>query len=182
MATPRRFRPTDAFVDESVRGQRYLMGCVLIEARHLTAVRQATASLVGEGKRLHFHQELDSMRRAALEVFAAMPVRVTVVVCTRGHGVSEFQARALCLRQIVRLLQERGVPRLTIESRHDDWDDQRTIVRVRLPEPPLVFDHRLGLREPLLWLADGVTWAFGAGGRWSGLVEPLLNEVLELRP
>ena len=25
MATPRRFKPTDAFVDESVRGQRYLI-------------------------------------------------------------------------------------------------------------------------------------------------------------
>ncbi|MEO8264941.1 MAG: hypothetical protein ABI706_05440 [Ilumatobacteraceae bacterium] len=56
----RRFRPTDAFVDESIRGQRYLMACVLVEARHLTQVRRSTAALVGEGKRLHFHQELDT--------------------------------------------------------------------------------------------------------------------------
>ena len=26
----KRFRPTDAFVDESIRGQRYVMGCVLV--------------------------------------------------------------------------------------------------------------------------------------------------------
>ena len=178
----RRFRPTDAFVDESIRGQRYLIGCVLIEARHLTRVRRATAALVGEGKRLHFHQELDSMRRSALELIASMPVRVTIVVCTRGHGLSEFHARDACLAEIVRLLQERSVPRLTIESRQDDRDDQRTIVRSRRSEPSLVFDHRQGLREPLLWIADAVTWAYGAGGRWLPLVEPLLDGVTELRP
>ena len=178
----RRFRPTDAFADESIRAQRYLMGCVLIEARHLTRVRRATAALVGDGKRLHFHQELDSMRRSALELFATMPVRVTVVVCTRGHGFSEFHARDACLGEIVRLLQERSVPRLTIESRQDDSDDRRTIARSRLPEPSLVFDHRQVSREPLLWLVDAVTWAFGAGGRWLPLVEPLLDDVKELRP
>jgi hypothetical protein len=178
----RRFRATDAFVDESIRGQRYLMGCVLIEARHLTTVRRATAALVGDAKRLHFHQELDSMRRSALELFATMPVRVTMVVCTRTHGVSEFHARDACLAEIVRLLQERSVPRLTIESRQDDRDDQRTIVRSRLAEPSLVFDHRQGLREPLLWLADAVAWTFGAGGRWLSLVEPLIDDVTELRP
>lgn len=151
----RRFRPTDAFVDESIRGQRYLMGCVLIEARHLTRVRRATAALVGEGKCLHFHQELDSMRRSALELFASMPVRVTVVVCARSHGLSEFHARDACLAEIV---------------------------RSRLSEPSLVFDHRQGLREPLLWVADAVTWAYGAGGRWLPLVGPLLDDVTELRP
>jgi hypothetical protein len=178
----RRFRPTDAFVDESIRGQRYLIGCVLIEARHLTGVRRATAALVGEGKRLHFHQELDSMRRSALELIASMPVRVTIVVRTRSHGLSEFHARDACLAEIVRLFQERSVPRSTIESRQDDRDDQRTIVRSRRSEPSLVFDHRQGLREPLLWIADAVTWAYGAGGRWLPLVEPLLDGVTELRP
>jgi hypothetical protein len=178
----RRFRPTDAFVDESVRGQRYLMGCVLIEARHLTRVRRGIAELVGEGKRLHFHQELDSMRRSALELFVSMPIRVTVVVCARSYGVSEFHARDACLAEIVRLLQERSVPRLTIESRQDDRDDQRTILRSRQPAPSLIFDHRQGQREPLLWLADAVTWAFGAGGRWLPLVEPVVDGVTEVRP
>ena len=41
----RRFRPTDAFVDESIRGQRYWMSCVLIEVRNLAALRAETAAL-----------------------------------------------------------------------------------------------------------------------------------------
>ena len=178
----RRFRPTDAFVDESLRGQRSLMVCVLVEARHLTQIRRATASLVGEGKRLHFHQELDSMRRTALELIATMPVRVTVVVCGRRHGVSEFQARDACLAEIVRQLQDRSVPRLTVESRQDDSDDHRTILRTRRPEPSLTFDHRQGQSEPILWVADAVVLAFGAGNRWMPLVEHTVERVVELRP
>ena len=173
---------SDAFVDESIRGQRYLMACVLVEARHLTRVRRATAALADEGKRLHFHQELNSTRRSALEVFATMPVRVQVAVCHRRHGVTEFLARDACLAAIVQSLQEQTVPRLTIETRQDDRDDRRTIAKSRLPEPPLVFDHRRGSREPLLWIADAVAWAFGAGGRWLPLVEPLVDDVTELRP
>ncbi len=122
------------------------------------------------------------MRRTALELIATMPVRVTVVVCSRRHGVSEFHARDACLAEIVRQLQDRSVPRLTVESRQDDRDDQRTIVRNRRPEPALTFDHRQGQSEPILWVADAVAWAFGAGNRWMPLVEHVLERVVELRP
>lgn len=55
-----------------------------------------------------------------------MPVRVTVVVCTRGHGVSEFHARDACLAEIVRLLQERSVAGSRSPG-NTYCDDQRTI-------------------------------------------------------
>ena len=111
-----------------------------------------------------------------------MPVRVTITVRTRTHGVTEFDARDACLGEIVRQLQGRSVPRLTVESRQDDRDDRRTIARSRAPEPPLVFDHRVSSLEPLLWIADAVAWAFGAGGRWLPVVGPLIEDVTELRP
>jgi hypothetical protein len=86
------------------------------------------------------------------------------------------------LAAIVQSLQEQDLPRLTIEIRQDDRDDRRTIAKSRWSEPPLVFDHRRGAREPLLWIADAVAWAYGAGGRWLPLVEPLVDDVTELRP
>jgi hypothetical protein len=75
-----------------------------------------------------------------------------------------------------------SVTRLTIESRQDDRADHRTIVRTRAAEPPLLFDHRDGAREPKLWIADAVTWAAGAGGRWFQRAEAILESVVELRP
>jgi hypothetical protein len=111
-----------------------------------------------------------------------MPIQVLVTVVSRRHGTTEFAARDACLAEIVRVLQARSVSRLTIESRQDDRDDQRTIVRARAAEPPLLFDHRDGAREPMLWIADAVTWAVGAGGRWLQRAEAILESVVELRP
>jgi hypothetical protein len=34
----------------------------------------------------------------------------------------------------------------------------------------------------MLWLADAVTWPFGAGGRWLPLVEPIVEHATVLRP
>jgi hypothetical protein len=178
----RRFRPTDAFVDESIRGQRYLMGCVLIEAKHLAALRVDVEGLVLTGGRVHFHNESARRRRAILARFAGYPISALVVVCHRSPGITEFRARELCLTAIVDRLQLDSVPHLVLESRHDDREDHLTIPRVRRAEPPLVWEHRLGTEEPLLWIADGITWAAGAGAGWRQLIDPVLREVIDLRP
>lgn len=115
-------------------------------------------------------------------MFAALPVRVTVVVCTRGHGVSQFQARDACLAEIVRELQREGVLRLTVERRQDDRDDQRTILRSQAPEPLLTFGHRQGADEPILWVADAVAWAYGAGNWWAPFADRVVDHVTELSP
>jgi hypothetical protein len=178
----RRFRPTDAFVDESIRGQRYLMGCVLIEARHLASLRGDVEGLVLTGGRVHFHNESPRRRRELLTRFAEYPMSVFVVVCHRNHGVTEFRAREVCLSAIVERLQNDAVPHLVIESRHDDREDHLSIPRARRAEPPLIWEHRLGAEEPLLWIADGITWAVGAGAAWRQLIYPILRDVIDLRP
>lgn len=177
-----RFRPTDAFVDESSRGQRYLMGCVLIEAKDLPVVRREADSLVLTGGRVHFHNESAGRRRELLMAFAAMPVSAFVVVCHRRHGVTEFKARERCLTAIVERIQADEVARLVIESRRDDSDDHRTIHRARAALPSLVYEHRSGRDEPLLWVADGVTWPAGAGAAWRAMLVTILRPIVELGP
>ena len=176
----RRFRPTDAFVDESVRGQRYLMSCVLVDVRHLPALRPTVEELAWFGGRVHFHNESKRRRGQILEAFAALPIQVDVVVVQRSHGVTEFAARHQCLTAIVQRLSAEKVSHLTLESRMDDRDDRRTIGQVRKTEPPLVFEHRPGAADPMLWVADGIAWAVGAGDIWRDLVQPVLRDELEL--
>ena len=178
----RRFRPTDAFVDESIRGQRYLMGCVLIEARDLAATPAAIGVLPTRGRRLHFNNEVDAQKRILLASIAELPVRAFVVVCHRRHGITEFIAREACLAALVSEVQSQRVDRLVLESRQDDREDARIISKLRQPEPPLVFEHRTARREAMLGIADGITWAAGAGAHWQALIEPLVQRVIELRP
>jgi hypothetical protein len=178
----RRFRPTDAFVDESIRGQRYLMGCVLIEARHLAATRAAISALPTRGRRLHFNNEVDAQKRILLASIVELPVRAFVVVCHRRHGITEFVACKTCLAALVSEVQSQRVDCLVLESRQDDREDARIISKLRQPEPPLAFEHRTAWREPMLGVADGITWAAGAGVQWQALIEPLVQRVIELRP
>jgi len=162
----RRFRPTDAFVDESIRGQRYIMGCVLIEARNLASTRVAIGALPTRGRRLHFNNEVDAQKRILLASIAELPVQAFIVVCHRRHRITEFVARAACLAALVSELQSQRVDRLVLESRQDDREDARIISKLRQPEPPLVFEHRTARREPMLGVGDGITWAAGAGAHW----------------
>jgi hypothetical protein len=178
----RRFRPTDAFVDESIRGQRYWMSCVFVEVRSLAALRAETAALASKGKRRHFSHDTVDQRREALNVFSGFPVRALVVVCNRTHGVTEFAARNACLSEIVRSVQAAGVERLKIESRQDDSDDRRTVQRARTAEPVMVFEHVAPMLEPLLWVADAVAWAAGGGVAWRALIDPIVSEVVNVRP
>jgi hypothetical protein len=173
---------TDAFVDESIRGQRYLMACVMAQARDLPSIRTAVRALPTRGRRLHFHNEDDAQRRVLLAAMADLPVRAYVVVCHRRNGVTEFAARDACLKAIVTEVQVQRIDRLVIETRQDDRDDARIITRTRQPQPPLVFEHRTARSEPLLGLADGIAWAVGAGASWSALIDPLVQKVVELRP
>jgi len=178
----RPFRPTDAFVDESIRGRRYIMGCVLVEARHLAVLRPAMDRLAVTTSRIHFNNETDDQKRRVLGAIADMPIEAFATVCTKDHQVDEFRARAECVAEIVRQVQSREVLTLVLESRQDDRDDERVIVRTRNKEPFLVFEHRLGKQERMLWIADAVTWAVGSGHPWTGRLGDALTGVIEIRP
>jgi len=178
----RRFQPTDAFVDESIRGQRYLLGCVLAEARSLASTRLELNGLTEARRRIHFHNESTKRRRVILVEIAQMPVSAVVFVAKSKQGVREDDARAACLSDLVRMLQVGAVQRLVIESRQDDRFDVAVIERARTREPRLVYEHRRPIDDPMLWIADAVTWAVGAGREWRDLIEPVLDDIRNVTP
>lgn len=55
-------------------GQRYLLACVVVDAVIDCGGPRSMTAFAGVGKRLHFHQELDGVRRGALELIEALPV------------------------------------------------------------------------------------------------------------
>jgi hypothetical protein len=132
--------------------------------------------------RVHFNNESARRKRLVLSAIAEMPIGVFIADAQRGHGVSEFLARNACLTTVVEHVQRRDIPRLVIESRGDDREDERHLVRVRQLQPSLVFEHRRGSAEPMLWVADAIAWAHGAGANWRLLIEPVIDGVTELRP
>ena len=46
----------------------------------------------------------------------------------------------------------------------------------------MVFEHRPGKLERMLWIADAVTWAVGSGHPWTSRLGAVLTDVIELEP
>lgn len=48
-------------------------------------------------------------------------------------------------------------------------------------DPASSYDHRPAQAEPMLWAADAICWAAGAGGDWRRRIAGVLT-VRDLRP
>jgi len=157
------------------------MGCMITDARDHPEIRRRVTELMRpRQKRIHFHDESLPERRRLIAGFAELPLQVVVAVARIGHEVDAEHARALCLRELVELLQHQRVARMVLESRHDDRRDAHTIIAARHSEPLLVFEHRQPSGEPMLWIADGVAWAGGVRGTDLDRFGRVLARVIEV--
>lgn len=75
-----------AFVDESRRGNQYMMAVVQVTPEHLSPVRSKLRRLLLPGEReLHFKQEKDPRRRRLADQISSFAVTSTVYACECGR-------------------------------------------------------------------------------------------------
>ncbi len=173
-----------AFVDESIRGRRYVICAVLIPVSSLGPARRALRHLRAPGqRRIHFARESDERRRAALGSIAALDVDPVVYFTDNRDQVA---ARARILAAMVADLRSVGVTRVVIESRDRQDDRDRSVLFEAIghhPAPLFAYAHRRATDEPLLWIADAIAWAWGRGGTWRTRLDHLgmLPRVAEVK-
>lgn len=170
-----------AFIDESERGP-YLLGAVVVAPGQLSELRRVLRGLRKPGeRRIHFHEESPSFRRSLLAEFAATKlVRAWIYISkARRNDV----ARSRCLTSMLSDLAGIRCTRMVIESREGrDRQDKQTIVQCRYKLPalkPLTYEHMRPYEEPLLWPADGIIWAYGAGKDWKRRVLPMIEKLVD---
>jgi hypothetical protein len=174
-----------AFVDESARGERYLLTAVLVPTRDLaSAARQVRAVFPRGNRRTHLSAENAGRRQAILKGYASLDITAHVVIA-RHLGRDDQPTRDACLDELVKRAVEWQVGVLVLDSRGSDRDhrDRRCIARLlRRWEDPydLHYTHRGSRDEPLLCLPDAIGWAVGADGLWKQLVDPVVDEIIEL--
>ena len=110
-----------------------------------------------------------------------LPVRALVY----ASGEKEPTARRLAIAALLNDLVALDGRRLIIERREPSQDQrERSQIAVALqtgmaPEK-LDYAHLGGHEEPLLWVADAVAWAWGAGGQWRRRVGGLIDRVSDV--
>lgn len=165
------------FVDESRRGRTYLMACVIVSPRSLAGARSEVRQLLLPGQR-RVHLTDETKRRARLlATYGQLEVSANIYTTT-VRGRSDSPARAACLEALVKDLVEIGGQRLVLESREGRDHQDRAVISTTLAgarDDALVYEHLLPHEEPLLWVADGFAWAYGAGSVWRQHISPRLG-------
>ncbi|MGH3931634.1 MAG: hypothetical protein ACRDTF_16870 [Pseudonocardiaceae bacterium] len=150
---------THAFVDESVRGRRYLVSAALVDPSDLTRLRkELRALLLPEQRELHFQKEKPQRRRRLADQIVATGATITVYTACCDNG--DETARQRCLEQLARDLTTAGAHRLVLDGREGrDILDARTLRTVLGTQPSrggLTYEHLDSTQEPLLWISDGL--------------------------
>jgi len=173
-----------AFSDESERGATVLVAVVTIDPRRVDEARRALRSLLLPGQpRLHTAKESPQRRRALLDTLSGIEsISAAVWRYRRPQGTDRVAARRLVLGEIARSLVAADVAAWTLDDVHPAQRlRDRDVMGHVVARHRLVYDHRPNHEEPLLWAADAIAWAFGAGGDWRQRVANVVT-VREIGP
>lgn len=171
--------PSEAFADESARGQRYFVGVARVEQRDLKAVRRLARSYCVPGqRRWHFTKERNSRRAQILTALVECGLICAWVGVGKGDQVA---VRAHCMRRLGADTLGWDLDRIVIESREGrDEQDRRVLFAILHNEPRVQYKHRTPAQEPMLWIADAVAWCYGGGGLWRQRANPMISKVWDV--
>jgi hypothetical protein len=177
-----------AFSDESERADRLIVAVVIASP---PATRQARADmrrlLLQGQRRIHTSDESARRRKLVLDTIGGLDdIQATALCFRRPLGIGRVEARRRVLQVATRHLASQGVVAWTL----DDQDRaqlarDRATIGSTLAQlgagTTLSYNHRPSASDSMLWIADAVCWAVGAGGHWRRRIDPVLS-VTEIRP
>lgn len=176
-----------AFSDESERAGTMLVAVVVVAPGDADAARASLRGLLLAGqRRVHTAKESPRRRRVLLDTIARTDgLAATVVRLRRPPGIDRVAGRRLLLSAAAGIVVAAGVSAWTLDDTHPAQRnrDRDTIGHAlqRLDAGQVVYDHRRSHSEPLLWAADAICWAAGAGGDWRRRIEAMLS-VIDIGP
>lgn len=176
-----------AFSDESERASVMLVAVVFVPPGDIDDARGSLRGLLLPGqRRVHTAKESPRRRRVVLDTVARIDgLAATVVRYRRPAGVNHVSGRRRLIEASTGLIVQEAVTAWTLDEMPPSQRarDRNTIghVLARSGVSHVTFDHRRSSTEPLLWAADAVCWAVGAGGDWRRRVEAILT-VVEVDP
>ncbi|MGI8414348.1 MAG: hypothetical protein ACR2QA_18020 [Solirubrobacteraceae bacterium] len=170
------------FVDES-KDRAYLLVASIHVSGELEDLRKLMRGLVLRGqRRVHMKKESDPRRRAIAAAICGAGVSATVYDAGQRYRY-ELDARAACLRGVVKDAAGRGETMLVIEQDDSlvDWDRRRLYALAREARLPLLrYEHRRASAEQLLAVPDVIAWCWAKGGHWRHRIGPAVSTVRQV--
>jgi hypothetical protein len=170
----------EVFVDES-RRRDYLLCAAVVAVGDIALARKVMRDLKPNNRdRLHMKDETRNRERIIKEFMRQRPISEAHIFVGRvtGTGRSDRVVRTRCLEPLARFAADAGATRILVESCSQDKQDHAALTG-ELARIGALQRVRVAIDRPtaheLLWAADLVAWAYGAGGTARTLVEPLVT-------
>jgi hypothetical protein len=168
---------SNSFIDESVRGSKYLLAAVIVDHTRHQDIRRELKSLRQFGRSsLHMHREVIGRKRLIASAVAQMEITCVLAV-QELSGQSLMSARIKCLNELSGHELVRSTSQLTLETSNSIELDKKILSNSayefsgKFPH----YRHLSSAQEPLLWLPDIIAWCAGKGGEFENIVKPLLR-------
>ncbi|WP_246222376.1 hypothetical protein [Gordonia pseudamarae] len=168
----------EIFVDES-RRRDYMLCAAVVASGDIAASRKAMRSLKPNNRnRLHMKDETRNRDQLVREFVRLQPIAEAHIFVGSVAGATERKVRTRCLEELAEFAVDAGATRILIESCSQDKQDRAAVTGV-LARRGALDRVRADVDRPtaheLLWAADLVAWAYGAGGTYKTLVDHLVT-------
>ena len=183
MSTRRRGTPHHAYVDESVRKNRYLMAAILVLPKDVEATSRAVRGVVLRGqRRTHFSSESDARRRQILASYMELNFRAIVAEATYAGGDDQV-ARNVCIAALLKAFETRNANYVVFDTREEPRDRKdrshiESCLKRGMGPEGLQYVHKGSRTELMLSLPDAFAWSYGAGPDWLRAVQPKLLDTI----
>lgn len=169
--------PFHALVDESeVRG--FSLTVVAVATADAEDIRKQLKQLLRPTQRaLHFTKESPESRRAIIGAMRGMTISAKVYHVDARPKVG----RSRCLRPLAESLRNSRCRRLVLDQNDSVVKADRQLLREVLGGGwDGTYHHQHDHEEPLLWLADAISWCWNKGGEWARRLDGIDIEVVEV--
>lgn len=152
----------------------YLLAAVVADPGDCDVVREALASLLLQGAlRLHWRDETEARRCKIAALIGSHDLAHVVVVGAPINQRRQERARAQCLERLLYELDQLGISRVWLETRHFALNE-RDLMLVealrgkRSVSSEIRVEFARPKDEPMLWVPDAVAGAVNAAASGGG--------------
>lgn len=170
----------ELFVDESCRTD-YLLCAAVVPVADIASARRMMRELKPKNRdRLHMKDESRHRDQILSRFVSTPPIEQAhiFVGSLRGTRRTQREVRTQCLTALGTYAADNGVTRILLESCSQDKQDRAAVVgalaaKAATDRVQVMIDRPTS--HELLWAADLVAWAYGAGGAARNAISPLVT-------
>ena len=163
---------TTMYIDESIRREFHLIGCVVADSRKHEIRRELRSLRMKRQRSIHMRKEGHKRREVIFR--GIFDLEFITFIAIAPQTISRDQRRTACIRELIKIGSTLDVGQFIFEASTQNSHDRQTLAGLAYATD---YIHLPPHAEPLLWLPDIVGWGWGRDAATRALLAPKVQEI-----